>query len=195
MHNILITLVLLVLIGSMLIPIWAASKKEGFNQYAIERSTSYFEDILKSYLVDFKSSGDLVVSKAPDVLDKIKSLIQTLFKEYKIVKSEIVNCFLDIKNYSYIIGSEILLHRQDKMYGILISLKTLHDLELRKFKLIQYNVSSISQDKFMLKSNNIGITMQEYGHDMPIIKNQAYEKTFLQQHYEDIKKYRGITVN
>ncbi len=182
----------------MFVPIWFASKKEGFNQYAIERPTSYFEDIMKSYLVDFKSSEKIISSKPPDVLNKINSFIQNLFKEYKIVQSQIINTLLDTTNYTYIINSKVLLHRQDKMYGILISLKTLHDLELKTLKLIQYSVFSISQDKFALKSYNpvdIKITMQEYGRDGPITKNQDYEKAFLEKHYEDIKKYSGITVN
>ena len=193
MNNIVIALIIVAIIASMMVPIFA-NKRERFTHYAIERPQNYFEEILKKHVVDIKSSSELVASKPPLVLNKLEGFIASLFKEYEIIESEIVNTFLDTKKYNYFVTSKILLHRQDKMTGILISLGTIHDLELTTFQLIQYQVSLISQDKFALKSNNIGITMQEYGQDAPITKSSEYENTFLKQHYADIKKYRGITI-
>ena len=85
MNNIVISLILLVLIGSMIFPIIASAKKESFNQYAIEQPTSYFEKILKSHVVDVESSSDLVSSKNPPILNKINSYIWNK-------RVEIANC-------------------------------------------------------------------------------------------------------
>jgi hypothetical protein len=195
MNNIIISLILCVIIGSMIIPIWAANKKEKFNQYAVEEPKSYFENLLNPHLVNIKTSDQLILTKSPDVLEKIKDFIKGIFTQYEIIESEIVTSFLDRKNYVYVVGSKVLLHRLDKMHGILISVRTLHNLELEWLKLIKYDVSLISQDKFALMSNKIGITMQEYGKDELITKGAKYEEAYLKQHYADIQKYRGITYN
>ena len=173
---------------------------EKYENYAVERPVSYFKDILdKHTTIVYKSSDALTMIGDRLLTGKIAKYISSLFKdEYNIISSKHISSFIDTKRFNHIETTSILLHRRDKMHGISIIIRTLHDLDYSKFDIIQSDILLVSQDIFSLGSSDDGsrVIHQEYSNfDEKITKSTEYEKQFLKSHYEKIKRYRGITVD
>jgi hypothetical protein len=173
-------MVLLALVVLLVLTIILIKEREKYENYAIERPLEYFKNILDKNTV--ASTKISYTSSSVDPVVIAKHVAALFDNEYNIVSAKHVG----IKT------TNIILHRDDKMYGISIDVQIEHP----PLKIIYNNVSMVSQDTFSLLSGRESQSDSQ-GHsqfDEKITKGVEFEKAFLADHYEKIKRYRGITV-
>jgi len=179
--------------------------------YAVEMNDRFFIDTLNKNKtitsIGYKLSPDLTNKKMissilsrtnnylVDILNKEmpldeKILFSNVFSEKEIAKTIVDGVFL--------IKSKHIIYRDTKMYGVSLSITTIHSLLDNSIHLIDFDLYGfVFEDKINTyePSNLIDNNYQDYKKDNIQIRDPNYENQFLCQYYSDLHKFRGITVS
>jgi hypothetical protein len=177
--------------------------------YAVEMHDRFFLDTLEKN----KTKTSISYIKKDDIDDNIlissilnrtnKYVVDILNKDlpqderflFSNIHSEKILAKKLIKDV-YVLKSRHIIYRDTKIYGVSLSLTTLHSFVDKDIKLIDYNLYGyVFEDKInkIEPSNLIDNDYQDYKKDKIEILDPHYENQYLCQYYNDLKKFRGIS--
>jgi hypothetical protein len=178
-------------------------------QYAYEMHDRFFLDTLEKNKTDtsisFNDKDDINNSKLilsmlnrtnkyiVDILNKDlpldeRFLFANIFSE-KILAKKLID-------EVYVLKTNHIIYRDTKIYGVSLTITTIHSFVDKGIKLIDYKLDGyVFEDKLnpIQPSNLIDNDYQDYKKDKIEIHDPKYEKQYLCQYYNDLKKFRGIT--
>jgi hypothetical protein len=95
----------------------------------------------------------------------------------------------------FVLKSKHIIYRDTKIYGVSISITTIHSLVDNSIHLIDFELYGyVFEDKINAfePSNLIDNNYQDYKKDNIQIRDPKYENQYLCQYFDDIHKFRGI---
>lgn len=185
------------------------SAKLNDNHYAIELKDRFFIDTLNKN----KTITSLGYVKSPDLTDEkmISSilnrsnnyLVNILNKEMPLDEKFLFSNIYSEKTLAkiivdgvFVLKSKHIIYRDTKIYGVSISITTIHSLVDNSIYLIDFELYGyVFEDKInaIEPSNLIDNDYQDYKKDNIQIRDPKYENQYLCQYFDDIHKFRGIT--
>jgi hypothetical protein len=172
----------------------------------IEFNDQFFKDVLEKNknpsVLEGKVETKIKVNN-DQLLQRTDTYISNLFNDalakkentlFAVAYSEL----LSIKSYTnnkFLIESRHIIHRDKKIYGTSLEIKTFH--EIGKTTLVDYTILGfIFEDRIDANqpSNLDENEFQPFMKDAIFIKDKKYEKQYLCKYYADLKKFRGIDV-
>lgn len=178
-------MIFILIILIILILIYKYNIIENFNiislpkdNYLYENDKSWFIERLDKYKIKINES--VLLNEVKYDLNNInKFLLTDVFPEFKISKSKLLKANESIyeNGLCYIVLSNHLLFRDDKLYGIEIELYSFHDKKTNKISVINYKfVNYIIQDKiYDLESH--------------------FDSNYICNYYKKIQLDRGLSVS
>lgn len=178
--------------------------------YAIEMKDRFFIDALNKN----KTITSLGYDKSPDLKDEkmISSILNRANNYLVYIFNNEMPCdekFLFSNVYSekvaakiivdsvFVLKSKHIIYRDTKIYGVSISITTIHSLIDNSIHLIDFELYGyVFEDKINAfePSNLIDNDYQDYKKDNIQIRDPKYENQYLCKYFDDIHKFRGITV-
>lgn len=183
-------------------------------RYYLEFNDRFFHDALLDALstqkIDTSGWKDTVKYDASSIKFKVNAFIEGVLNHelqgtdpnlFSVVKNDILSMINSPDKKEYVVRSKVLIHRNQKLYGVLLEIKTLHNADTSRTSLIEYNLNGfVFEDKIhdnIMPSNYDETNELEFEdiNNAKIIKDETYEKTVACKYYKDLKKYRGLDVD
>lgn len=145
-----------------------------------KRVDKYLIDLLNTKLFEISSDEKFIFS---NIYSKITNAYQAIWTKG--------NCMVVTSNH--------IIYRDTKVYGVSLTITTLHNIKDGSIYLTDYNMNGfIFEDKIknnVYPSNLIEDSYQEFKKDKINIPDKKYEQAYICKYLADIKKFRGINVN
>jgi len=189
---------------------------EFYNISAILPKTNYAFELKDRFFIDTLNKNKTITSlgyiKSPDLIDE--KMILSILNRSNNFLVDILNkempCdekFLFSNVYSektlakiivngvFVLKSKHIIYRDTKIYGVSISITTIHSLVDNSIHLIDFELYGyVFEDKINAfePSNLIDNNYQDYKKDNIQIRDPKYENQYLCKYFDDIHKFRGI---
>jgi len=119
---------------------------------------------------------------------------------FTVVKNDIHHVYKSHDNGLYVVKSKLLMHRNQKLYGVSLETTTLHDRVNYTSVLLEYKIIGfVFEDKLddVMPANYH--TESELAYEdvskHKIIKDPEYEKRVQCKYFSDLKKFRGLDID
>lgn len=196
-----------------------SAKFENSNHYAIEMHDRFFIDILNREKSILPNPNEKYIAtltnkelrhKMLKTVNKylIDLLNNELFKKSSNEKYIFTNVFSRVKEMyqaiwengnCIVVTTDHIIYRDTKMYGISLTIKTLHNIKDNAKYIIDYNLNGfVFEDRVknnVYPSNLIEDSYQDFMKDKIQKYDTKYETKYVCKYLADIKKFRGIQVD
>ena len=182
-------------------------------RYFLEFNDRFFHQTLLSALSSQKTDySDWQESKGYDkenvryrVSQHIEDILNRALPSWEsdlftVVKNDVQRVYKSDDNGLYVVKSKLLMHRNQKLYGVSLETTTLHDRVNYTSVLLEYKINGfVFEDKLddVMPANyetDSQLAYENVSNDK-IIKDAEYEKRVQCKYFSDLRKFRGLDID